>query len=154
VRHGRIVGIDFGEKNVGVAVSDELGFTAQGLGCLRRRGDAKLLGELCGVVREKQAGLIVVGLPRTMRGEIGEKAREAMRFAEKLREAAGVKVSLWDERLTTIQAERCMLEGDLSRGKRRKKRDMLAAQLILQSFLDSRGAGGEASEGEEKVKKG
>ena len=140
MRQKRIIGIDLGEKNVGVAVSDELGFTAQGLTCLRRTGEAKLLSDLCQLVGEKQARLVVVGLPISMRGEIGLKAREAMEFAEKLREIAGVEVSLWDERLSTVQAERCMLEGDLSRKKRKKRRDIIAAQLILQSFLDSRTA--------------
>jgi putative Holliday junction resolvase len=139
VTEKRVIGIDFGEKNVGVAVSDELGYTAQGLICLKRTGsEAKLLDDLCQLVREKEAGLVVVGIPRTMRGEIGPKAREAMEFAEKLRETSGIEVSLWDERLSTVQAEKAMLEGDLSRAKRKKRRDVIAAQLILQSFLDRR----------------
>jgi len=137
VKHRRIIGIDLGEKNVGVAVSDELGITAQGLTCLKRTGDAKLLDDLCRLVKEKDAKLLVLGLPRNMSGEMGPKAREAMQFAEKLRRASGVEVSLWDERLTTVQAEKAMLEGDLSRKKRKKRRDIIAAQLILQSFLDS-----------------
>jgi putative Holliday junction resolvase len=138
VRHRRIIGIDLGEKNVGVAISDELGITAQGLTCLRRTSDPKLLDDLCRLVKEKEAKLFVLGLPKKMSGEVGPKAREAMEFAEKLRGASGVEVSLWDERLTTVQAEKAMLEGDLSRKKRKKRRDMIAAQLILQSFLDSR----------------
>ena len=137
MRPGRVIAIDLGEKNVGVAVSDELGITAQGLTCLERRSDQGLLDELCCVIEEKQARLVVVGLPLKMSGEVGEKAREAMEFAEKLRERSGVAVSLWDERLTTKQAERSMLEGDLSRKKRKRRRDVIAAQLILQSFLDT-----------------
>ena len=137
MKHGRIIGIDLGEKNVGVAVSDELGFTAQGLTCLKRIGDAKLLDDLCRLAREKGVKRVVLGLPRNMSGEIGPKAREAMEFAEKLRKSSGLDVSLWDERLTTVQAERSMLEGDLSRKKRKKRRDIIAAQLILQSFLES-----------------
>ena len=137
MKHTRIIGIDLGEKNVGVAVSDELGLTAQGLTCLKRTGDAKLLADLFRLAREKGAKLAVLGLPRNMSGEMGPKAREAMEFAEKLRETSGMEVALWDERLTTVQAERSMLEGDLSRKKRKARRDVIAAQLILQSFLDS-----------------
>ncbi len=120
-----------------MAVSDELGLTAQGLTCLKRTGDAKLLDDLCRLLKEKRAKLVILGLPRNMSGEIGPKARQAMEFAEKLRRISGVEVSLRDERLTTVQAERSMLEGDLSRNKRKKRRDIIAAQLILQSFLDS-----------------
>jgi len=138
VKQKRIIGVDLGEKNVGVAVSDELGITAQGLTCLRRADEAKFLEDLCRLVREKGAELVVLGLPRNMSGEMGPKAREAVAFAEKLREAGHIEVSLWDERLTTVQAERSMLEGDLSREKRKRRRDIIAAQLILQSFLDSR----------------
>jgi len=137
VRQRRIICIDLGEKNVGVAVSDELSMTAQGLTCLKREADAKLLDDICRLVKENQANLVVLGLPKMMKGEIGPKAEEAIEFAEKLRNA-GVEVSLWDERLTTVQAERAMLEGNLSRKKRKKRRDIIAAQLILQSFLDSR----------------
>jgi putative Holliday junction resolvase len=137
MRRRRVISIDLGEKNVGVAVSDELGITAQGLTCLKRRGEQGLLDELCRVIREKEARLVVVGHPVKMSGEVGPKAREAEEFAEKLRQCSGIEVSLWDERLTTKQAERAMLEGDLSRNKRKKRRDIIAAQLILQSFLDS-----------------
>lgn len=138
MRRERILGVDLGEKNVGVAVSDELGLTAQGLVCLARTGDVKLVDDLCRLIREKDAKRAVLGLPKHMSGEIGRKAREAMEFAEKLKDASGIEIILWDERLTTVQAERAMLEGDLSRMKRKKRRDIIAAQLILQSFLDSR----------------
>jgi len=137
VKRKRIIGIDLGEKNVGVAVSDELGLTAQGLTCLQRISDAKLLDDLCRLIEEQQAVMVVVGLPKNMSGQVGPKAREAMNFAEKLREKSGMEVCLWDERLSTKQAERSMLEGNLSRKKRKKRRDIIAAQLILQSFLDA-----------------
>jgi putative Holliday junction resolvase len=137
VKHKRVVGVDLGEKNVGVAVSDELGVTAQGLTCLRRTGDAGLLEDLRRIAKERGARLVVLGLPKNMSGELGPKAREAMELAEKLRQGGGLEVALWDERLTTVQAERAMLEGDLSRKKRKKRRDIIAAQLILQSFLDA-----------------
>jgi putative Holliday junction resolvase len=137
MKRKRIIGIDLGEKNVGVAVSDELGFTAQGLICLRRTDDNALLEHICLLVKQQQAVLIVLGFPKNMNGTIGPKAREASDFAEKIRERSGTQVTLWDERLTSIQAERSMLEGDLSRKKRKKRRDIIAAQIILQSFLDS-----------------
>jgi putative Holliday junction resolvase len=133
----KIIAVDLGEKNVGVAVSDDLRLTAQGLTCLRRTDDEKLLSDLCQLIREHKADLVVVGFPRNMSGDVGPKGREAMQFADRLREVSGGNVSLWDERLTTRLAERSMLEGDLSRKKRKKHRDIIAAQLILQSFLDS-----------------
>jgi putative Holliday junction resolvase len=137
VKAGRIIGIDLGEKHVGVAVSDELGLTAQGLGCLERTSEARLLADLCGLIEEQKAVLVVLGFPKNMSGGVGPKAREAMEVAEKLRAASGTEVALWDERLSTRQAERSMLEGDLTRKKRKKRRDIIAAQLILQSFLDA-----------------
>lgn len=133
----KLIGVDLGEKNVGVAVSDDLGLTAQGLICLRRTGEEKLLADLCLLIRERGADLVVVGFPRNMSGDVGPKGREAMEFAGRLRDVCGVEVRLWDERLTTRLAERSMLEGDLSRKKRKSRRDIIAAQLILQSFLDS-----------------
>lgn len=137
MKQTKIIGVDLGEKNVGVAVSDELGLTAQQLTRLKRTSDAKLLDDLSRLAREKGARLVVLGLPRNMSGEIGPKANEALEFAEKLRKACGIEVSLWDERLTTVQAERSMLEGNLTRKKREKRRDIIAAQLILRSFLDA-----------------
>ncbi len=145
----KVIGVDLGEKRIGVAASDELGLTAQGLTCLERKTRPELLAELCRLIKERGAELTVVGLPRHMSGELGPKAREAMEFAEKLKELSGVEVSLWDERLTTRQAERSMLEGDLSRKKRAKRRDIIAAQLILQSFLDSQREDGQREPGNE-----
>lgn len=137
MKWNKIIGVDLGEKNVGVAVSDDLLLTAQGLTCLRRTGGDKLLADLCQLIREHKADLVVVGFPRNMSGDVGPKGREAMEFANRLREVSGGNVSLWDERLTTRLAERSMLEGNLSRKKRKSRRDIIAAQLILQSFLDS-----------------
>ncbi len=153
MRHKRIIGIDLGEKNIGISISDELGFTAQGLTCLTRTGDAKLLEDLCRLLSENQASLVIVGLPRRMSGEIGTKARQAIEFAEMLRKRSGIEVSLWDERLTTVQAEKSMLEGDLSRKKRKKRRDIIAAQLILQSFLDSRRRPGSTAQREPQTRR-
>ncbi len=138
MKRKRILGIDLGEKNVGVAVSDELGLTAQGVTCLQRTDDAELLEEIRRLIEEKQAAAVVIGFPKNMSGDVGPEGREAVAFAEKLRAACGTEVFLWDERLSSRQAERSMLEGDLSRKKRRKRRDIIAAQLILQSFLEAR----------------
>ncbi len=133
---GRILGIDFGEKRVGVAVSDGLLLTAQGVGIIENRGPRKLPEEVAAIAERYGAGVIVVGLPKNMDGSLGRKAEEAERFAERLREACGLEVVMWDERLSTVRAERGMLEGDLSRAKRRRLRDKVAAQLILQGYLD------------------
>ncbi len=126
-----------GEKRIGVALSDETGTIAQGKGVLRRRTleeDTKHLAEKArewGVVR------IVVGLPLNMNGTEGEQARAVREFAQALEGAAGIPVELWDERLTSAEAERVLLEADLSRRKRKGLRDELAAVLILQSWLDA-----------------
>lgn len=149
MKWNKIIAVDLGERNVGVAVSDDLLLTAQGLTCLRRTGDDRFLADLCQLIQEHKADLVVVGFPRNMSGDVGPKGREAMEFAERLRQvcnvtqasspasSCGVEVRLWDERLTTRLAERSMLEGNLSRKKRKSRRDIIAAQLILQSFLDS-----------------
>lgn len=133
----RVLGLDFGERTIGVAVSDPLGITAQGVEVIRRRGlerDLARLGEIAG---EFGAGRVVVGLPRNMDGTLGPRARKSLEFAAAIREVLRLDVDTWDERLSTVAAERALLEADLSRGKRRRVIDLTAAVLILQSYLDS-----------------
>ncbi|MBM4035762.1 MAG: Holliday junction resolvase RuvX [Planctomycetes bacterium] len=134
----RVLAIDYGDRRVGLAVGDtEVGIAA-GLPTLERRSPADDVVEpLRRVCREQGVGRIVVGLPINMDGSRGERARLALAFAERLREALNIEVVTWDERLTTRQADRAMLEGDLSRRKRKERADRLAAQLLLQSYLDS-----------------
>jgi putative Holliday junction resolvase len=135
----RILGLDMGAKRIGVAVSDPLGITAQGLEVWVRRGRQADLDHLLQVGRDYQVQQIVVGLPRHMNGRPGAAAHEIMEFAGALGEALGGKVIFWDERLTTAAAERLLIQADVSRRRRRQVVDQLAAVLILQSYLDSRG---------------
>ena len=134
----RIMGLDFGTKRIGVAVSDELLLTAQGLDTIRRKELKSDLALIKGVVDSNGVGEVVVGLPLNMNGTYSEKTREAVLFVGELEKVISVPVKTWDERLTSMQADRAMLEGDMSRAKRRKLSDRLAAQIILQSYLDSR----------------
>jgi putative Holliday junction resolvase len=133
----RVLGLDIGEKRIGIAVSDELGYTAQGLQVLNRNSleaDLKVLQE---IIKETDATEVVVGLPKNMDGSLGESAQKVLSFANKMEESITVPVILWDERWTTAEATRLLVEADLSRTKRRKVVDKLAAVLILQGYLDS-----------------
>jgi len=137
----RIGGLDVGDRRIGVAVSDELGWTAQGVGVVTRtRLDADLEA-LRRCFAEYAPSTIVVGLPKNMNGTLGPQAEKVMAFARALEEALGVQVELWDERLSTVGAERVLLEADLSRAKRRKVIDKAAAVFILQGYLDRLAAG-------------
>jgi putative Holliday junction resolvase len=134
----RILGLDMGEKRIGLAVSDPLGITAQGLEVWTRRSRQADLDHLLQVAREYQVHQIVVGLPRHMDGRPGAAAATILEFAGALGESLGVEVIPWDERLTTAAAERVLIQADVSRRRRRQVVDQLAAVLILQSYLDSR----------------
>ncbi len=134
----RTLGLDFGTKTIGVAVSDGLGLTAQTVTTIRRtslKADLAALGEL---VREYEAECFVVGLPLNMDGSEGPRAESTRKFADTLTQALGLPVELWDERLSTVAAQRTLLEADLSRAKRREVIDQMAAQFILQGWLDAR----------------
>lgn len=134
----RILGLDVGTKRIGVALSDELLLTAQGLDTIERkdlRSDLKFIDDL---VLSNGVSEVIVGLPLNMNGTYSEKTREVASFTQELSSATKAVVKTWDERLTSMQAERAMLEGDMSRAKRKKLSDKLAAQIILQSYLDSR----------------
>jgi putative holliday junction resolvase len=134
----RILALDMGEKRIGLAVSDPLGITAQGLEVWVRRNPEADLAHLFQVAREYQVQKIVVGLPRHMDGRLGDAATGIMEFAGALGQALGVEVVFWDERLTTAAAERVLIQADVSRRRRRQVVDQMAAVLILQSYLDSR----------------
>ncbi len=145
----RVLALDLGEVRVGVAVSDPLGITSQGLETISVKSKRQLMGEIAAVVREQSAGEIVLGWPVNMDGTAGPGAREAEKFAEELRRKFKIPVILRDERLSTAQAEKMMLEGNLSRAKRRKRIDRVAAQLILQNYLASIRTGKETSRPDE-----
>jgi len=133
---GRLLGLDYGEKFIGVAVSDGLGITAQGLGRIVRRNPQADLDKIRELIKEHRVEKLIVGLPRRMDGTLGTQAEAVMKFIEKLRGALGMEVEPWDERLTTVEAERAMIRGNLSRSKRKRIVDKLSAVLILQSYLD------------------
>ncbi len=132
----RVMGLDVGDRRIGVALSDALGLTAQRLTVLTRQHasvDAKMIGALA---NQHGVETIVVGLPLTMRGEQGTQAKRVASFVETLRRSTAVPIQWIDERLTTVQGERALLETGASRRKRKQVIDQVAAQLILQQFLD------------------
>jgi putative Holliday junction resolvase len=133
----RILAVDYGEKRIGLAVSDELGITASPLMTLARRSDDETVRQIAQLASKLRVTQIVVGLPRRTDTQEGEMERKVKAFAEKLRQAVSVPVVLFDERFTTRIAEQVLLEADLSRRKRRQVRDRLAAVILLQSYLDS-----------------
>ncbi len=136
----RILGLDFGSKTVGVAISDPLGITAQGLEIIRREQENKLrrtLARIEQLVKEYQVTGIVLGFPKNMNNTVGERAEKSIAFKEMLERRTGLPVTLWDERLTTVAANRTLMEGGIRRENRKEYVDMLAAEYILQGYLDS-----------------
>ena len=137
----RIMGLDFGSKTVGVAVSDPLGITAQGIEIVRRTSENKLrktLARIEELVAEYEVTEIVLGFPKNMNNTIGERAEKSLAFKEMLERRTGLPVVMWDERLTTVAANRTLIEGGVRRKNRKDYVDMLAAVYILQGYLDSR----------------
>lgn len=135
----RIMGLDVGSKTVGVALSDPLGFTAQGLEIIRIDEEAENFGfdRLAELVKEHRVEKFVVGLPKNMNNTEGPRVEASKAYGDKIAELFNLPVDYQDERLTTVQAERMLVEqADVSRGKRKKVIDKLAAQLILQNYLD------------------
>ncbi|RYZ38040.1 MAG: Holliday junction resolvase RuvX [Myxococcaceae bacterium] len=133
----RTFGLDYGTKTIGVAVSDGLGLTAQTVTTVRRASLKADLAELSRLVKEHEVTRIVLGLPLNMNGSEGPRAEASRRFADVLGQSLGLPVELWDERLSTVAAQRTLLEADVSRAKRREVIDQLAAQFILQGWLDA-----------------
>ena len=133
---GRILGIDLGQKRVGLALSDPMGMIASPFGKIEFKGEENLVSEIEKIVKEKQVAELVVGFPIRTSGQKGEQALAAEKFAELLKSRLNLPVHLCDERMTTCAAEKALLESDMSRGKRKEVRDQVAASLILQSFLE------------------
>ncbi len=134
----RILGLDIGSKRIGVAISDELGFTAQGietLSCKSPEDDAAAIAELA---EKYNVEAIVVGIPYNMDGSAGPQAEKVRAMIELINQRAKIPVHEWDERLSTVAAERVLLEADMSRSKRRKVIDKVAAVIILQGYLDGK----------------
>ena len=135
---GRIMGLDVGDKTIGVAVSDLMGLTAQGVKTIKRVGKKKDIEALKEIIKERQVNKIVSGLPKNMNGTLGPQGEKVLKLCELIKEETGLEIDFWDERLTTVAAERSLIEGDVSRKKRKKVIDMLAAVIILQGYLDSK----------------
>lgn len=138
----RILGLDYGSKTVGVAVSDPLGLTAQRLDTIWRKQENKLrqtLARIKELVDEYQIKQIVLGYPKNMNNTVGERAEKALEFKEMLEKRTGLTVIMWDERLTTVEADRTLMEAGVRRENRKQYLDGLAAVFILQGYLDSLG---------------
>jgi putative holliday junction resolvase len=134
----RIMGLDVGDRTIGVAVSDAMGWTAQGVEVIRRTNLERDLSRLKELVTNHEVSSFVVGLPKNMNGTVGPQGVKVQEFVETLKEATGLPVTLWDERLTTVAAQKTLIAADVSRAKRRLVVDKMAAALILQGYLDSK----------------
>ena len=132
----RILGLDIGQRTIGVAISDPLGFTAQGITTIRRKNKSEDINELKKICQEYSVEKIVIGLPKNMNNSIGFAGEKILEFSEMIKEEVCSEIEMWDERLTTVAAHRAMLEVDMSRAKRKKIVDKIAATYILQGYLD------------------
>ncbi|HEX9205407.1 MAG TPA: Holliday junction resolvase RuvX [Candidatus Deferrimicrobiaceae bacterium] len=135
----RILGLDYGSRRIGVAVSDPLGLTAQPLPALPREGDRKDIAAIGRLAEGMEVTAVVVGLPLLLNGDEGPQAARARAFGERLSAELSLPVTMWDERLTTVQSERHLVESGVRRERRKEIRDSLSAMFLLQSFLDLRG---------------
>lgn len=136
----RIMGLDYGTKTVGVAISDALGITAQGIETITRKEENKLrktCARIEELIKEYEVEKIVLGLPKHMNNDIGIRAEAAIDFGEMLKRRTGLDVVMWDERLTTVSAERTLMESKIRREDRKKYIDKIAACFILQGYLDA-----------------
>lgn len=134
----RYLGLDVGDRRIGVALSDESGTLASGLATLQRVGPRKDVRAVAQLVRQHQAGEVVVGLPRRLDGSLGIQAQKVLAFMDELRPAVRVPLVPWDERFSTVMAGRALQEGELSRRERKAAVDKVSAILILQNYLDYR----------------
>ena len=139
-RNMRILGLDYGSKTVGVAVSDPLGLTAQKVETIWRKQENKLrrtLARIDELIAEYEVEKIVLGFPKNMNNTVGERAEKALEFGEMLKKRTGLEVIMWDERLTTVEADRTLIEAGVRRENRKQYLDGIAAVFILQGYLDS-----------------
>ena len=136
----RIMGLDYGTKTVGGAISDALGLTAQGIETIERKEENKLrrtCARIEELIREYEVEKIVLGFPKHMNNDVGERAEKSLEFKAMLERRTGLEVVMWDERLTTVAAERTLIESKVRREDRKKYIDKIAAVFILQGYLDS-----------------
>jgi putative Holliday junction resolvase len=130
------MGLDVGDRTIGVALSDLMGWTAQGLEVIRRSDIKKDINRLIEIIKEYEVEKIVVGMPKNMNGTIGPQGEKVQDFTQQMQQALQLPVEYWDERLTTVAAEKLLIGADVSRGKRKKVIDKMAAAFILQGYLD------------------
>ena len=133
----RIMGLDIGTRTIGIALSDPFGWTAQGLEVIRRKRLEDELKRLLQIISEYEVEKIVAGLPKNMNGTMGPQADQVLEFLEQLKSVVTVPIVTWDERLSTVAAEKALVAADVSRSKRKKVIDKMAAVFILQGYLDS-----------------
>lgn len=133
----RVLGLDVGDRTIGVALSDPLGLTAQGITTIRRKNIKYDIEEIITMCKKYSVETILCGLPKNMNGTVGTQGEKVIEFCDLLKEELGLPIKMWDERLTTVAAHRAMLEADLSRKKRKQIVDKIAAIYILQGYLDS-----------------
>lgn len=140
----RLIGLDYGTKTVGVALSDPLGVTAQPIETITRKSPNKLrktLARIETLIAENEVEKIILGYPKNMNNTVGDRAKDAVLFKEHLERRTGLPVVLWDERLTTMESERILMSGGVRRENRKAVIDQLAASIILQSYMDAEGIG-------------
>jgi putative Holliday junction resolvase len=135
---GRILGLDYGSRRIGTAVSDPLGITAQPLVAIQRKGESRDIETIGELVREYSVRSVLIGLPLHLSGDEGTQAKQARKFGKRIAERLGIPVETWDERMTTAQAEHHLIESGVRRKKRKEIRDSLSAVILLQSALDYR----------------
>ena len=136
----RVMGLDYGSKTVGVAVSDPLGITAQGIETIHRKAENKLrqtLARIEELAKEYEVDKLVLGFPKHMNNTIGDRAEKSLELKAMLERRTGLEVIMWDERLTTVEANRTLMEASVRRENRKQYLDQLAAVFILQGYLDS-----------------
>ncbi|KPJ58950.1 MAG: Holliday junction resolvase [Deltaproteobacteria bacterium DG_8] len=133
----RVLGLDIGSKTIGVAVSDEMSLIAQGITTLRRKGLNQDIKQLLRLIEEHRVEKIIVGLPKNMNGSLGTSAKMVLSFIDELKKFVDLPIITWDERLSTVAAQRVLLEADMSRKKRKRVIDKVAALITLQGYLDS-----------------
>ena len=134
----RLLGLDIGDKRIGVSVSDELGITAQGRENIYRESDDQAINEICELINRLHIDEVVIGMPKNMNGTLGPQAEKVMKFSKALGSSARIPIKHWDERLTTVIAQRSLTALNVKGRKKKKKVDRIASQLILQGYMDSK----------------
>ncbi|MCK4401971.1 Holliday junction resolvase RuvX [bacterium] len=134
----RILGLDIGDKRIGVSVSDELGITAQGRENIYRESDDQVINEIYELINNLHIDEVVVGMPKNMNGTLGSQAEKVMKFSKALASSVRIPIKHWDERLTTVIAQRSLTALNVKGRKKKKKVDRIASQLILQGYLDNK----------------